>query len=225
MAGDDPGYLVEVKSRGVDEALTKFKGTLSPPLTKSMHHDAKVREWLAESKQQFLGLDRNHERLWFLWCSMDSPFDGGYENQFERTLAVLYGMRRGLEAMPPHRDPLVFYAASDAYFDFPEIDGSVVISPSARALTLCPNESSPRFERVMKSNLVSSMRSKGVAITLPDECSRHMGAYVVPKELRRAPAAMIQKEIQKALEMPYLTLSGLEEEFMQAVRIPARGTR
>lgn len=73
VEGDTPAYLVEVKSRLLDERLKLAGPGLSEPITKSMRHDAKVGDWLAHSKQQFRGIDPGHERLWFLWCSMESP--------------------------------------------------------------------------------------------------------------------------------------------------------
>jgi hypothetical protein len=118
VGGDDPGYLVEVKSRLLDERLSKPTTPIGPPVEKFMRHDPKVGDWLADAKQQFRTLDPDHERLWFLWCSMEARFRG--ENQGERTISVLYGVREAHDVEPPHRIVVVFYGMPAAFDRFPD---------------------------------------------------------------------------------------------------------
>ena len=64
-----------------------------------MRYDAKVGDGLAESRQQFRALDPEHERLWFLWCSMEGAF--ARLSQAERTMSFLYGLRLAVDVTKP----------------------------------------------------------------------------------------------------------------------------
>lgn len=215
--GDEPGYLVEVKSRLLDERLNLKTPGISEPITKSMRHDAKVVDWLAQSKLQFKSLDRNHERLWLLWCSMESPFGG--LRQFERTVSVLYGVREALNVMPPHENVLVFYATPGAFARLPDIDGAVVVLADSDGITFCPNEASPRFDLVMRSRLVKALREAGVGAMLPAERAAVTGGYVTPSEARSSEVEAL-RSVQRAKGLPYLTFQAMDVEYLQTGRVP-----
>jgi hypothetical protein len=217
VEGDASGYLVEVKSRLLDERLSKPTAPIGPPVEKAMRHDAKVGDWLADAKQQFRTLDPQHERLWFLWCSMDARFGG--KNQGERTISVLYGVRQAHDIEPPRRIVVVFYAIPAAFDRFPEIDGAVVVQPRESRITFCPNEASPRFARVMASRLVRELRQKGVVSMLPVERAAAMNGYVVPPAVRRADHVAVLRDVQRATGLPYLNFMAIEVEYMQTGRI------
>ncbi len=215
VEGDDPAYLVEVKSRLLDGRLNLNAPGLSEPLNKSMRHDAKVGQWLSESRQQFKALDPAHDRLWFLWCAMEASF--GSMNQVERTISVLYGVREALNVMPPHQSILVFYATPGAFARFPDVDGAVVFWPEGSGTTLCPNESSPRFEKVMRSKLLQALRNAGVGPVLPSERADAMQGYVIPPEVRGTDNVL--PHLQRAKGLPYLNFQAMDVEYQQTMLV------
>ena len=215
VEGDDPPYLVEVKSRLLDGRLSLTAPGLSEPLNKSMRHDAKVGQWLSESRQQFKALDPDHERLWFLWCAMEASF--GSINQVERTISVLYGVQEALNVMPPHQSILVFYATPGAFARFPDVDGAVIFWPEGSGITLCPNEASPRFNLVMRSKLLRTMRDAGVASVLPSERAETMQGYVIPPEVRGTDEVL--RHLQGVKGLPYLNFQAMDFEYQQTMLI------
>ena len=218
VVGDGPGYLVEVKSRLLDERLANPSEPIGDLVEKSMRHDPAVVKWLSNSKQQFRAQDPRHERLWFLWCAMEAPF--GRENQAERIISVLYGARIARDIEPPHRMPVVLYAKPAAFDGFPEIDGAVVALPEDSLMTFCPNEGSPRFDAVMRSQLVRSLRHHGMGPILPTERAAAMKGYVVPKNVRGKGDVAALRYVQQATGLPYLNFMAIEVEYMQTGRIP-----
>lgn len=219
--GDEPAYLVEVKSRLPDERLSKPAARVGEPVSKSMRHDPKVGSWLAESQQQFKPLDPDHERLWFLWCSMESPVGG--PNQVERAVSFLYGAREACDIMPPHRTTMVFYAKPAAFDRFPAVDGAVVVWPDGLGMTFCPNEASPRFDATMRSKLVGSLRRVGVGPMLPDERAAATNGCVVPAPIRSADDAAILHHVQRVKRLPYLTFNAMDVEVMRTAKIALPG--
>jgi hypothetical protein len=216
VRGDAPAYLVEVKSRLLDVRLANPTESIGE-VTKSMRRDAKVGDWLADAKQQFRTRDPDHARLWFLWCSMESPLSG--MNQVERTLSVLYGVQETFDLEPPHRSAVIFYATPAAFDRFPEIDGAVVVLPEIGGLTFCPNEGSPRFGAVMGSRLVRELREKGVGPMLPSERAAAVGGHVVPAALRGADCAKVLQHVQEVLGSRYVNFMAAEVEYMLTGRI------
>ena len=217
VGGDDPPYLVEVKSRLLQPELENPTEPIGPEITKPMRYDAKVGDWLAESRQQFRALDPEHERLWFLWCSMEGAF--ARLSQAERTMSVLYGLRLAVDVTKPDRTLPIFYAAAPAFERFPDVDGAVVVLPGTSLITFCPNETSPRFTTVMSSKLVRSLREKGVGAMLPIERAVLGGGYVVPPEVRSLEHVAVLRHTQIATGRRYLNFMALEEEWMLAGKI------
>jgi hypothetical protein len=154
VSSESPPYLIEVKSRLLDERISHPTQPIGEPMTKPMRRDPKVGAWLAESRKQFASLDPEHDHLWFLWCSMESPFNR--LDQLERTASVLYGVQEAFDILAPGRTVVVFYAMPAAFDNFPDIDGALLALPDLPAITFCPNEASPRFEAVMQSRLVGA---------------------------------------------------------------------
>lgn len=218
---DEPSYLIEVKTRLLDERLSSSVSALSQPLTKSMRRDPKVCHWLDEARKQFLPLDPNHERLWFLWCSIENRM--GALNQLERTVSVFYGIREMLDVNDPERQTIVvFYADPGAFDRFPEIDGAVVVWTEGGGITFCPNESSPRLEQVMSSKLVRALRENlGVSKMLPREraAALNENGYVVPDGVRHGDEVQVLRNVQQAFGAPYLTFLALETEYMQTLTV------
>jgi hypothetical protein len=179
ISSESPPYLIEVKSRLLDERISRPTQPIGEPVTKPMRRDPKVGAWLAESKKQFASLDPQHDHLWFLWCSMESPF--GALDQMERTASVLYGVQEAFDVQAPERTVVVFYAMPAAFDDFPDIDGALLVLADLPAITFCPNEASPRFEAVMQSRLVCALRKDEIGPILPREraaawsCPRKIG--------------------------------------------------
>jgi hypothetical protein len=217
VGGDEPAYLVEVKSRLLDERVAHPTHPHGPVVEKPMRHDAKVSDWLAVSKQQFRTLDPEHARLWFMWCSMESRF--GPVTQVERTISVLYGVRAAQDVNPPHRDVIVFYAMPGAFDRFPEIDGAVIVLPGDPQMTFCPNERSPRLDVVMRSKLVRSLRDAGVSRMLPSERAVAIDGLVVPEGVRGSDHVTILRHVQRATCLPFLNFMAIEVEVMQSGRI------
>lgn len=219
VSGDAPEYLVEVKSRLLDERLNAPLGQLSEPVTKLVRKDAKVGDWLASAKQQFAALDPSHEKLWFLWCSMEGPQNA--PTQAERTISVLYGVQEALDVEPPHQTIVVFYAEPAAFERFPDIDGAVVVCVREGRATFCPNETSPRLATVMGCKLVHALRAEGAGAMLPAERAAIMNGYVVPPEMRGAGASAILRHVQEVFGHPYLVMMAGEVEYMQTLKVPA----
>ncbi len=147
---------------------------------------------------------------------MESPL--GALSQVERTISVFYGVREAMNVMPPHQTILVFYATPGAFERFPEIDGAVVLWPEGDGLTFCPNEASPRFDMVMRSKLVSSMRAAGVDAMLPAERATLMDGYVVPPE-SRGTGHEVLRHVQQTKGLPYLNFQALEVQYLQTARV------
>jgi hypothetical protein len=209
--GDDPPYVVEVKSRFLPkQVVDPPPNEETKPYVRSMTRDLGVRDWFPEAAEQFAAVDPSHERLWFLWCSMEG-FDP--DTQLERTVRTLYGARTAHDAIDLERQWPVFYSEPTIFESFPEIDGAVVLAPPDGA-TFCPNEFSPRLEAVLQSKLVRNLRGQGVHRMLPVERAAEMGGYVVPLSVDRKDAGAVLRHCQSALGARYLQFLAQEIEYI-----------
>jgi hypothetical protein len=215
--GDSPAYLVEVKSRIWPREIVRPPAQVDNSVTRSMMHDGAVGNWLYEARKQCGAIDGGHERLWFLWCSMESPAP---REQAERVWRTLYGARDAYVASEPNRQWTVFYSRPTAFERFPEFDGAVIAVPPDRMI-LCLNEFSVRAGAVLSSKLVARFGELGVH-PLPAAARDVRSSYVVPRALDRSDEQAVLRECQRALGEPFLQFWAVDCESINAFSAQAK---
>jgi len=193
----EAGYIVEVAARSMNlDALGQME-TVEQPLSK----DAKVLEWLKAGREQCRSVDPQHERLWLLWCVAAGPF--GEEVQVARIEAALYGKREGFDVSNHGAGVIAVYYARPGLLEYHrEIDG-VIVQLHAK-VGLCPNEDSPRLERLLSCQLVAALQAS-VPVLLPSA-----RGVVVPRTLDRSDEVAVQRYVQRTLSMQHFTFVSKE---------------
>jgi hypothetical protein len=212
VEGDAPAYLVEVKSREWPWKILSSPEYLGRGIERSMTRDEKVGDWLAKSRKQFRTVDPTHDRLWFLWCSMESA---GPAVQAERVMRTLYGVRDAYDAFDPTRKWTVFNSQLTAFERFPDIDGAVIVVPPD-GVAFCPNEFSPRIGTVLACKLVTEFRTMGVPVH--PHAIDATSSYVVPRTIDRSDELNALRHCQEALREPHLQFLALDVEWLSAFR-------
>lgn len=217
--GDQPPYLVEVKSRLPSAQITELAPGASVFLEHDLRHDDRVGDWLASARSQMRSLDPEHARLWILWALAESTFDA--DAQVARIVSSLYGYRRAVVTTPPHRSVGCYYAGRAAFDRFPDIDAVITYRMHANDVDVGVhlNEASERLSQVLNCQIVKAICGNGPPPTAP---SHHppLDDVVVPRGLLASGGEdAVLAHLTAALGGARIRFWSHEKQFVGAVRM------
>lgn len=149
--GEEPGYVVEVKTRYGDEEARR---DLQEQGSAVVQQSASFHRWSVDAaraaRKQMRDLDPGTHRWWVLWLSVQTEFAGAVV--FDQIVGSLYGVRQvvfwaGEEAIS--RDCVG--AVTGAFEKYPEIDA--VIVSHGDGLRFCVNDLRPDEKGFTSSSL------------------------------------------------------------------------
>jgi hypothetical protein len=158
--GEQPGYVLEVKSRFDDESFPKeLERGYTAVRSRSLGHDRWTVDQARDARKQLMS-DPARERFWVLWFAVNCMSSS--EAMFDQVIGTLYGVRQVAywdeELQTAHGRECLFVVPG-VFERWPEIDGAIVTVEDS--ITLCVNDFSDKAESFSVSRLYQSFAQRG----------------------------------------------------------------
>jgi len=159
--GEQPGYVLEVKSRFDDESFCKELERGSTAVrSRALGHDRWAVDQARSARKQLMGSDPTRERFWVLWFAVECL--SSTEAMFDQVIGTLYGVRQVAywdEASQTMHGRECLFVVPGVFERWPDIDGAIVTV--GESITLCVNEFSDKAKRFQLSRLYQSFAQRG----------------------------------------------------------------
>jgi len=166
--GEQPGYLLEVKSRFDDEGFSKeLERGYTEVRSRALGHDRWAVDNARRARKQLISSDPTRERFWVLWFGVECL--SSTEAMFDQVIGTLYGVRQVMywdEASQSGHGRDCLYAVLGVFERWSDIDGAVVTV--GNSITLCVNEFSNKAQDFQACRLYQSFARHGGPVTPSD---------------------------------------------------------
>jgi hypothetical protein len=159
--GEQPGYVLEVKSRFDDESfLRELERGDTAVRSRALGHDRWAVDQARSAHKQLAGSDPTRERFWVLWYAVECL--SSTEAMFNQVIGTLYGIRQVAywdETSQTAHGRECLFVVPGVFERWPDIDAAIVTVENS--ITLCVNEFSAKLERFQSSLLYQSFAQRG----------------------------------------------------------------
>ena len=159
--GEQPGYVLEVKSRCDDESFLKeLEHGSTAVRSRVLGHDRWAVDQARSARKQLICSDPTRERFWVLWFAVECL--SSTEAMFNQVIGTLYGIRQVAywdEVSQTMHGRECLFVVPGVFERWPDIDGAIVTVGDS--ITLCANEFSDKAERFQSSLLCQSFAQRG----------------------------------------------------------------
>jgi hypothetical protein len=166
--GEQPGYMLEVKSRFDDENFSKeLERGYTDVRSRALGHDRWAVDNARRARKQLISRDPTRERFWVLWFAVECL--SSTKAMFDQVIGTLYGVRQVMywdEASQSAHGRDCLYAVPGVFERWPDIDGAVVTV--GNSITLCVNEFSDKTQDFQSCRLYQSFARRGGPVTPSD---------------------------------------------------------
>lgn len=198
---EQPGYVLEVKSRFDDESFRKELARGSTAVrTRALGHDRWTEDNARSARKQLIRGDPSRERFWVLWFAVECW--SSTEAMFEQVIGTLYGVRQVAywdEASQTTHGRECLFVVPGVFERWSDLDGAIVTMGDG--ITLCVNEFSDKAERFRLSRLYQSFAQRGGPIRPSDLEAKCGFLSIADRTIDRANEEVVRQYLSQRYDL------------------------
>lgn len=208
--GEQPGYVLEVKSRFDDENFLKeleFGSTVVR--SRALGHDRWAVDQARSARKQLMGSDPTHERFWVLWYAVECL--SSTEAMFNQVIGTLYGVRQVAywdEASQTTHGRECLFVVPGVFERWPDIDAAIVTVGGS--ITLCVNEFSDKAGRFQSSLLYQSFAQRGGPVSPSDLEANHGFLSIDDRTIDRTNEGVVRHYLSQRYDLQHLYILNIK---------------
>jgi hypothetical protein len=208
--GEQPGYVLEVKSRFDDEGFLKeLHRGFTAVHSRSLGHDRWTEDNARRARKQLMHGDPTHERFWVLWVAVECL--SSTEAMFNQVIGTLYGVRQVAywdEVSQTTHGRECLFVVPGVFERWPDIDAAIVTV--GEGITLCVNEFSDKAWHFQSSLLYQSFAQRGGPVSPSDLEANHGFLSIADRTIDRANEEVVRHYLSQRYDLKHLYILNIK---------------